>query len=71
MFHNFFIAVAKSRSRSAAMHVVATLSEQELQEMGHSRSSFVEAFIDNVTRPIEQGSQSLEAPVNANLFGAV
>ena len=53
MLNKIFRAIVISRTKSAAINILAHLSERDLNDMGISRASFVEAQVESVIAELD------------------
>jgi len=44
---------------------------REIADIGHSRASFVDAYIANIVAELDANDATAASPVNANLVGSV
>jgi hypothetical protein len=71
MLKILYRTMIKSRAKSAAYQTLAMLSDREIADIGHSRASFVDAYIANIVAELDANDATAASPVNANLVGAV
>jgi len=71
MLRILYRTMIKSRTKSAAYQTLAMLSDREIADIGHSRASFVDAYIANIVVELDANDATAASPVNANLVGSV
>jgi uncharacterized protein YjiS (DUF1127 family) len=71
MLRILYRTMIKSRTKSAAYQTLAMLSDREIADIGHSRASFVDAYIAKIVAELDASDATAASPVNANLVGAV
>ncbi len=77
MFKNMLKTIMLAQAASAARKTLRYLSDQDLDDMGLSRSTFVDGEVESVKADIEANvkdqpiSKSIKCVVNPNLLGAV
>jgi uncharacterized protein YjiS (DUF1127 family) len=54
MFRNIYRAVVLSRTKSAATQVANQLSNNQLKDIGYSRSDIVRTSVETVTKELDQ-----------------
>jgi uncharacterized protein YjiS (DUF1127 family) len=54
MFRNIYRAVVLSRTKSAATQVANQLSNNQLKDIGYSRSDVVRTSVETVTKELDQ-----------------
>ena len=54
MFRNIYRAVVLSRTKSAATQVANQLSNNQLKDIGYSRSDIVRTAVETVTKELDQ-----------------
>ena len=58
MFNATYRAVIIGTAKSAANYVAPNLSNRELNDFGHTRSSFISAFVQNLIRDLDEVERS-------------
>jgi hypothetical protein len=77
MFKKILKAIMLAQAASAARKTLRYLSDRDLDDMGLSRSTFVDGVVESVKADIEANvkdqpiSQNIKCVVNPNLLGAV
>ena len=77
MFKNILKAIMLAQAASAARKTLRYLSDRDLDDMGLSRSTFVDGLVESVKADIEANvkdqpiSKNIKCVVNPNLLGAV
>ena len=77
MFKNILKAIMLAQAASAARKTLRYLSDRDLDDMGLSRSTFVDGVVESVKADIEANvkdqpiSKNIKCVVNPNLLGAV
>ena len=77
MFKKILKTIMLAQAASAARKTLRYLSDRDLDDMGLSRSTFVDGVVESVTTDIEANvkdqpiSKNIKCVVNPNLLGAV
>ena len=77
MFKKILKTIMLAQAASAARKTLRYLSDRDLDDMGLSRSTFVDGVVESVKADIEANvkdqpiSKNIKCVVNPNLFGAV
>ena len=77
MFRKIFKTIMLAQAASAARKTLRYLSDRDLDDMGLSRSTFVDGVVESVKADIEANvkdqpiSKNIKCVVNPNLLGAV
>ena len=77
MFKKILKTIMLAQAASAASKTLRYLSDRDLDDMGLSRSTFVDGVVESVKADIEANvkdqpiSQNIKCVVNPNLLGAV
>ena len=77
MFKKMLKAIMLAQAASAARKTLRYLSDRDLDDMGLSRSTFVDGVVESVKADIEANlkdqpiSKNIKCVVNPNLLGAV
>ena len=77
MFKKMLKTIMLAQAASAARKTLRYLSDRDLDDMGLSRSTFVDGVVESVKADIEANvkdqpiSQNIKCVVNPNLLGAV
>ena len=77
MFKKILKTIMLAQAASAARKTLRYLSDRDLDDMGLSRSTFVDGVVESVKADIEANvkdqpiSKSIKCVVNPNLLGAV
>ena len=77
MFKKMLKTIMLAQAASAARKTLRYLSDRDLDDMGLSRSTFVDGVVESVKADIEanvkdqQISKNIKCVVNPNLLGAV
>ena len=77
MFKKIFKTIMLAQAASAARKTLRYLSDRDLDDMGLSRSTFVDGVVESVKADIEANvkdqpiSKNIKCVVNPNLLGAV
>ena len=73
MLKRLFRAMVAARQASAAMHALQYMSDQQLEDIGFTRETFVEQIKANVSAELDaaDAEKAQASPVNPNLVGAV
>ena len=77
MFRKILKAIMLAQAASAARKTLRYLSDRDLDDMGLSRSTFVDGVVESVKADIEANvkdqpiSKNIKCVVNPNLLGAV
>ena len=74
MLKKLFRAMILSRAASAANQTLKTLSDRQLDDMGFSRTTFVNEIVNSVKKELDTGMshrQMINLIVNPNLAGSV
>ena len=77
MFKKILKTIMLAQAASAARKTLRYLSDRDLDDMGLSRSTFVDGVVESVKADIEANvkdqpiSQNIKCVVNPNLLGAV
>ena len=77
MFKKILKTIMLAQAASAARKTLRYLSDRDLDDMGLSRSSFVDGVVESVKADIEANvkdqpiSKNIKCVVNPNLLGAV
>lgn len=77
MFKNILKTIMLAQAASAARKTLRYLSDRDLDDMGLSRSTFVDGVVESVKADIEANvkdqpiSKNIKCVVNPNLLGAV
>ena len=77
MFKKILKTMMLAQAASAARKTLRYLSDRDLDDMGLSRSTFVDGVVENVKADIEANvkdqpiSKNIKCVVNPNLLGAV
>jgi hypothetical protein len=77
MFKKILKAIMLAQAASAARKTLRYLSDRDLDDMGLSRSTFVDGVVESVKADIEANvkdqpiSKNIKCVVNPNLLGAV
>ena len=77
MFKKIFKTMMLAQAASAARKTLRYLSDRDLDDMGLSRSTFVDGVVESVKADIEANvkeqsiSKNIKCVVNSNLLGAV
>ena len=77
MFKKILKTIMLAQAASAARKTLRYLSDRDLDDMGLSRSTFVDGVVENVKADIEANvkdqpiSKNIKCVVNPNLLGAV
>lgn len=77
MFKKILKTIMLSQAASAARKTLRYLSDRDLDDMGLSRSTFVDGVVESVKADIEANvkdqpiSKNIKCVVNPNLLGAV
>ena len=77
MFKKILKTIMLARAASAARKTLRYLSDRDLDDMGLSRSTFVDGVVESVKADIEANvkdqpiSKNIKCVVNPNLLGAV
>ncbi len=58
MLNAIYRAIIIGRAKSAANYVVRNLSNRELNDFGHTRSSFISASVQNVIKDLNETERS-------------
>ena len=76
MFKNMIRAIMLAQAASAARRTLRYLSDRDLDDMGLSRSTFVEGVVESVKADIDANiadqpmSKVIKSAINPNLIGA-
>ena len=62
MLRTLFCAMSVSRAKSAAHQTLAMLSDRALTDVGHSRASFVDAYIANILAKLDANDVASSLP---------
>ena len=62
MLTTLFSAMSVSRAKSAAHQTLAMLSDRALADVGHSRASFVDAYIANILAKLDANDVAASLP---------
>ena len=77
MFKKILKTIMLVQAASAARKTLRYLSDRDLDDMGLSRSTFVDGVVESVKTDIEANvkdqpiSKNIKCVVNPNLFGAI
>ena len=77
MFKKMLKTIMLAQAASAARKTLRYLSDRDLDDMGLSRSTFVDGVVESVKADIEKNvkdqsiSKNIKCVVNPNLLGAV
>jgi hypothetical protein len=73
MLKRFFNAMIVARQASAAMQALQYMSDRQLEDIGFTRSTFVEQTKADVLAELDaaDAEKAQAVPVNPNLVGAV
>ena len=77
MFKKILMTIMVAQAASAARKTLRYLSDRDLDDMGLSRSTFVDGVVESVKADIEANvkdqpiSKNIKCVVNPNLLGAV
>jgi len=77
MFKKILKTIMLAQAASAARKTLRYLSDRDLDDMGLSRSTFVDGVVESVKADIEENvkgqpiSKNIKCVVNPNLLGAV
>ena len=77
MFKKILKTIMLAQAASAARKTLRYLSDRDLDDMGFSRSTFVDGVVESVKADIEANvkdqpiSKNIKCVVNPNLLGAV
>jgi len=77
MFKKILTTIMLAQAASAARKTLRYLSDRDLDDMGLSRSTFVDGVVESVKADIEANvkdqpiSKNIKCVVNPNLLGAV
>ena len=77
MFKKILKTIMLAQAASAARKTLRYLSDRDLDDMGLSRSTFVDGVVESVKADIEKNvkdqpiSKNIKCVVNPNLLGAV
>ena len=74
MLKKLFRAMILSRAASAANQTLKTLSDRQLDDMGFSRTTFVNEIVNSVRKELDTGMshrRMINRIVNPNLAGSV
>lgn len=77
MFKKILKTIMLAQAASAARKTLRYLSDRDLNDMGLSRSTFVDGVVESVKADIEANvkdqpiSKNIKCVVNSNLLGAV
>ena len=77
MFKKILKTIMLVQAASAARKTLRYLSDRDLDDMGLSRSTFVDGVVESVKADIEENvkgqpiSKNIKCVVNSNLLGAV
>ena len=77
MLRRLYRAILLAQAASAARKTLRYLSDRDLDDMGLSRSTFVDGVVESVKADIEANvkdqpiSKNIKCVVNPNLLGAV
>ena len=77
MFKKILKTIMLAQAASAARKTLRYLSDRDLEDMGLSRSTFVDGVVESVKADIEANvkdqpiSKNIKCVVNPNLLGAV
>ena len=77
MFKKILKTIMLAQAASAARKTLSYLSDRDLDDMGLSRSTFVDGVVESVKADIEANvkdqpiSKNIKCVVNPNLLGAV
>jgi predicted GNAT superfamily acetyltransferase len=61
MLNKLYRALVIGRAKSAAVQTVNFLGERDLADLGHSRSSFISASIENIVNEFDAAEKSNKA----------
>ena len=61
MLNKLYRALVISRTKSAAVQTANFLGERDLADLGHSRSSFIAASIENIVNEFDAAEKSNKA----------
>ena len=57
MLNAIYRAIIIGRAKSAANNVARNLSDRDLNDFGHSRSSFISASVQNVIKDLDEAEK--------------